>query len=65
MFNQSTLYLDFLAGNQDYMCTPWGNPTRNIFGWQRPCYLVGEGYTLKLQGPDGVDRLGQLRHRQV
>ena len=45
VFNQSTLYLDFLAGNQDYMCTPWGNPTRNIFGWQRPCYLVGEGYT--------------------
>ena len=43
-FNQSSLYLDFLAGNQDYHCTPWGNPTRNIFGWQRPCYLVGEGY---------------------
>jgi hopanoid biosynthesis associated radical SAM protein HpnH len=44
VFNQSSLYLDFLAGNQDYRCTPWGNPTRNIFGWQRPCYLVGEGY---------------------
>lgn len=44
VFNQSTLYLDFLAGNQKYACTPWGNPTRNIFGWQRPCYLVGEGY---------------------
>lgn len=44
-FNQSTLYLDFLAGNQTYACTPWGNPTRNIFGWQKPCYLlVGEGY---------------------
>ena len=43
-FNQSTLYLDFLAGNQQYECTPWGNPTRNIFGWQKPCYLVGEGY---------------------
>lgn len=43
-FNQSTLYLDFLAGNQTYECTPWGNPTRNIFGWQRPCYLLGEGY---------------------
>jgi hypothetical protein len=34
----------FLAGNQEYRCTPWGNPTRNIFGWQRPCYLLGEGY---------------------
>jgi len=43
--NQSSLYLDFLAGNQEYMCTPWGNPTRNVFGWQKPCYLlVGEGY---------------------
>jgi hopanoid biosynthesis associated radical SAM protein HpnH len=43
-FNQSSLFLDFLAGNQDYRCTPWGNPTRNVFGWQRPCYLLGEGY---------------------
>ncbi len=43
-FNQSSLYLDFLAGNQAYECTPWGNPTRNVFGWQKPCYLVGEGY---------------------
>ncbi|MCI0667967.1 MAG: adenosyl-hopene transferase HpnH [Methylococcaceae bacterium] len=44
-FNHSTLYLDFLAGNQNYNCTPWGNPTRNVFGWQKPCYLlVDEGY---------------------
>ena len=43
-FNQSGLFLDFLAGNQQYHCTPWGNPTRNVFGWQRPCYLLGEGY---------------------
>ncbi len=43
-FSQSTLFLDFLAGNQTYECTPWGNPTRNIFGWQRPCYLLGEGH---------------------
>jgi hopanoid biosynthesis associated radical SAM protein HpnH len=42
--NHSGLYLDFLAGNQTYRCTPWGNPTRNVFGWQRPCYLLGEGY---------------------
>ncbi|MCP4407240.1 MAG: adenosyl-hopene transferase HpnH [Gammaproteobacteria bacterium] len=43
--NHSSLFLDFLAGNQNYQCTPWGNPTRNIFGWQRPCYLlVDEGY---------------------
>lgn len=43
--NHSSLYLDFLAGNQSYNCTPWGNPTRNVFGWQKPCYLlVDEGY---------------------
>ena len=43
--NHSSLYLDFLAGNQSYECTPWGNPTRNVFGWQKPCYLlVDEGY---------------------
>ncbi len=43
-FNQSSMFLDFLAGNQSFHCTPWGNPTRNYFGWQRPCYLLGEGY---------------------
>ena len=43
-FNQSDLFLDFLAGNQTFHCTPWGNPTRPYFGWQRPCYLLGEGY---------------------
>ncbi len=43
-FSQSSLFLDYLAGNQSYHCTPWGNPTRNVFGWQRPCYLLGEGY---------------------
>jgi hopanoid biosynthesis associated radical SAM protein HpnH len=43
-FTQSTMFMDFLAGNQAYHCTPWGNPTRNVFGWQKPCYLLGEGY---------------------
>jgi hopanoid biosynthesis associated radical SAM protein HpnH len=43
-FSQSIMFLDFLAGNRSYRCTPWGNPTRNIFGWQRPCYLLSEGY---------------------
>jgi len=40
----SDMFLDFLAGNQEFHCTPWGMPTRNIFGWQKPCYLLGEGY---------------------
>ncbi|HBK55880.1 MAG TPA: adenosyl-hopene transferase HpnH [Xanthomonadales bacterium] len=44
-FNHSSLYLDFLAGNQSYQCTPWSNVTYNVFGWQKPCYLlVDEGY---------------------
>jgi len=40
--NHSSLYLDFLAGNQAYECTPWGNPTRSVFGWQKPCYLLAD-----------------------
>src|SRR5262249_25827780 len=43
-FNQSPLFLQFLMGKRDYDCTPWGNPTFNMFGWQRPCYLLQEGY---------------------
>ncbi len=43
-FTQSPLFMNFLAGNENYHCTPWGKPTRNVFGWQRPCYLLGEGY---------------------
>lgn len=43
--NHSVFYLDFLAGAKAYECTPWGNPTRNVFGWQKPCYLLAEeGY---------------------
>ena len=43
-FNQSPLFLEFLMGRREYECTPWGNPTFNIFGWQKPCYLLQEGY---------------------
>jgi hopanoid biosynthesis associated radical SAM protein HpnH len=43
-FTNSPLFLDFLAGNQSYECTPWSMPLRTIFGWQKPCYLLGEGY---------------------
>ncbi len=58
-FTQSSLFLDFLAGNQDYRCTPWGNPTRNIFGWQRPCYLLNEGYAGTFRElMDGTDWAG-------
>ncbi len=45
-FNHSPFFLEFLQGKHpEYDCTPWGNPTRTVFGWQKPCYLLGEGYT--------------------
>ncbi len=44
-FNQSVLFLEFLMGKRHYACTPWGMPTYNIFGWQKPCYLLQDGYT--------------------
>ena len=56
-FNHSALFLDFLAGNQPYQCTPWSNPTYNIFGWQRPCYLLSdEGSATSYRGlMEGTD----------
>ncbi len=44
-FTNSSLFMDFLAGNQTYECSPWSMPARTVFGWQKPCYLLGEGYT--------------------
>jgi len=43
-FNMSPLFLEFLMGKRDYACTPWGMPTFNVFGWQKPCYLLQDGY---------------------
>ena len=43
-FNASPFFLDFLTGEKDYDCTPWGMPSYSLFGWQKPCYLLGEGY---------------------
>jgi len=59
-FNHSSLYLDFLAGNQDYVCLPWGTTTRNIFGWQRPCYLLNDGYEPTFQ--DLIKNTGWSRY---
>jgi hopanoid biosynthesis associated radical SAM protein HpnH len=65
-FNQSSMFLDFLAGNQSYQCTPWSNPTYNIFGWQKPCYLlVDEGYAKtfnELMASTDWDRYGTGRN---
>lgn len=66
-FNQSPLFLEFLMGKRDYECTPWGNPTYNIFGWQRPCYLLQEGYVptfRELMEETEWDRYGTGRHDQ-
>lgn len=43
--NHSPLFLDFLEGKVDFECTPWGIPSYSVFGWQRPCYLMADGYT--------------------
>ena len=43
-FNMSPLFLEFLMGKRHYQCTPWGMPTYNLFGWQKPCYLLQDGY---------------------
>ncbi|MCS6942702.1 MAG: adenosyl-hopene transferase HpnH [Geminocystis sp.] len=43
-FNHNPLFLDFLMGEKDYDCTPWGSPCYSVLGWQKPCYLLGEGY---------------------
>jgi hopanoid biosynthesis associated radical SAM protein HpnH len=48
-FNQSPLFLEFLMGKQQYACTPWGMPTYNVFGWQKPCYLLQDGYADSFQ----------------
>jgi hopanoid biosynthesis associated radical SAM protein HpnH len=48
-FNQSPLFLQFLMGKRDFECTPWGNPTYNVFGWQKPCYLLQDGYAKTFQ----------------
>jgi len=66
-FNQSPLFLEFLMGKRDYECTPWGNPTYNIFGWQRPCYLLQDGYTStfqELMEDTDWDRYGTGRHEK-
>ncbi|MCA8995344.1 MAG: adenosyl-hopene transferase HpnH [Planctomycetaceae bacterium] len=49
IFNQSPLFLEFLKGNWQLECTPWGNPTFNLFGWQKPCYLLQDGYAESFQ----------------
>lgn len=48
-FNHNPLFLDFLIGEKDYECTPWGSPSFSVLGWQKPCYLLNEGYYSSFQ----------------
>ncbi|MCU0550750.1 MAG: adenosyl-hopene transferase HpnH [Leptolyngbya sp. Prado105] len=43
-FSHNPLFLDFLMGEKDYECTPWGSPSYSVLGWQKPCYLLNEGH---------------------
>lgn len=66
-FNQSPLFIEFLKGNRNYHCLPWGNPTYNPFGWQKPCYLLGEGYAKtfdELMTTTDWDQYGNDRHEK-
>ncbi|MFA5040407.1 MAG: adenosyl-hopene transferase HpnH [Bdellovibrionales bacterium] len=66
-FSQSALFMDFLAGNQTYSCTPWGIPSYSVFGWQRPCYLIGEGYAKtyrELMDSTDWDKYGSGRYEK-
>ena len=62
--NHSPLFLDFLEGKVDYQCTAWGIPSYSVFGWQRPCYLMADGYTSTYRELVEDDRLGPLRTGQ-
>ena len=62
-FNQSPIFLRFLMGKYDFECTPWGNPTFNIFGWQKPCYLLQEGYAKTFAELIDTTRWEQYGHK--
>jgi len=61
-FNQSPLFIEFLAGTRDYECTPWGMPTYSVFGWQKPCYLLQEGYEESFDGLMGETEWERYGH---
>jgi hopanoid biosynthesis associated radical SAM protein HpnH len=66
-FNQSPLFLEFLMGTREYECTPWGMPTYNVFGWQKPCYLLQDGYAetfRELMEETGWSRYGTGRNER-
>ena len=60
----SPLFLEYLMGRREYNCTPWGMPTYNIFGWQKPCYLLADGYADTFEELMRDTEWEQLRHRK-
>lgn len=61
-FNQSPLFLEFLAGARNFECMPWGAPAYNIFGWQSPCYLLDDGFVETFQELLEKTAWDQYRH---
>ena len=61
-FNASPMFMEFLMGKKELTCTPWGMPTYSIFGWQKPCYLLQDGYADTFQELMESCRVGELRH---
>jgi len=62
-FNHSPFYLEFLEGKRDYDCTPWGNPSYSLLGWQKPCYLLDEGYAESFQALMDETEWGKYGYR--
>ncbi len=63
-FNLSPLFLKFLQGDLDFECTPWGSPAYNVFGWQKPCYLLQDGYVKTFKEYLELTDWGQLRQQE-
>jgi hopanoid biosynthesis associated radical SAM protein HpnH len=62
-FSHSLFYMEFLQGKHDYNCTPWGNPNYSVLGWQRPCYLLDEGYVQTFKELMELTDWGKYGHR--
>ena len=46
----SPIYMEFLRGERELMCTAWGNPTYNPRGWKGPCYLITDAHHETFKG---------------
>lgn len=62
-FNHNPLFLDFLVGEKDYECTPWGSPSYSVLGWQKPCYLLNDGYVTSFKELTETTDWSQYGHK--